>query len=87
MNLQTKTNAAQPEGERIDQFKDLIELTKYGLPSLSAMEERGWHARIEMHVASEGASFTVRSDFKHRTPQEALNVLKSRIHETLSKYK
>lgn len=62
----------------------MVYLCGYGCPSLSRVDH-GWHARIEMHVSSAGAQFTVKSDYKHETPEEAVQVLLSRIAETLGK--
>ena len=63
---------------------DLLALCSYGKPRISHLGD-GWHASLEMHVASEGAEFKVSSDFGMRSPSEAMNQLKDRLNESLNK--
>lgn len=63
----------------------LDEMCKYGKPRLSRTDA-AWVCTCEMHVASEGATFEVRSTFKEPTALIAAQVCMQRIKETLSKY-
>lgn len=64
----------------------LVWLTKFGKPKVGVYGSGGWHAHIEMHVADtvKGASFEVKSEFKHQTPDEAVGVLIERMLDTLA---
>lgn len=68
-------------GESLDDL--LLGLCRYGEPRLSRMSD-GWYANIGMHVASEGAEFSVKTDFDHATPREAIEVLIKRVRSTLT---
>ena len=61
----------------------LIFLCKFGNPKLSRMR-KGWYARIDMHVSSEGVAFEIKTDFDLKTPSEAVNQLMKRIQQTLT---
>lgn len=63
----------------------LLYLQRYGRPVVHCYDDGSWSVKIGMHVASAGASFDVRSDFDHRTPDAAMEQLLSRIAETLGK--
>lgn len=78
------TNSSVPTETSFEQ--DLIDLKKYGRPKITCMDDGSWYCSISMHVSSKGASFDVASDFKQRTPSEALAQCRARIIETLSKY-
>jgi len=60
----------------------LIALCKYGRPRLSRHKD-GWYAEIEMHVPSEGVSFSIKTSFDEKTPSSAVSLLLSRVHETI----
>lgn len=56
----------------------LMRLAAIGRPALSQMAEGGWHCRFE-YPAPEGVTAMVRSEFNHRTPQEALQCCIDRL--------
>ncbi len=60
-------------------------LCYYGKPRLSPLVS-GWYCVVEMHVASKGASFEIKSDFDHATPGDAARMCASRIAATLRSY-
>lgn len=47
---------------------------------------RGWHAHIEMHVASTGAKFEVSSNFGHSSAAESVDELIVRVREAVAKF-
>lgn len=49
----------------------LIELSRYGEPSLTKMK-RGWWARIEVFVTGKGVQFDVNSESDNATPHNAV---------------
>lgn len=81
MNIANITPQTAPSLESL-----LDAMSRYGKPGVS-MENRGWHCRCEMHVASEGTSFTVRSEFDHKTPLIAAQLCMERIVSTTKKFK
>jgi hypothetical protein len=68
-------------GKHLEELLD--DLCRYGNPRISKMDN-GWHAKIEMHVASEGATFNIMSEFNHKTSIEAVLVLMQRTQQTIS---
>jgi hypothetical protein len=61
-------------------------LQDYGKPRVGLLSG-GWHASVDMYVTSKGASFDIKSDFTHDTPEEAATVCLHRVHETLADLK
>lgn len=57
-------------------------LCKFGVPGVSRFP-KGWWARIEMHVSSQGTKFQVDSEMTHATPSSAVNELIARMLQTL----
>jgi hypothetical protein len=69
--------------EQMKNLEELLDyLSKYGGPNLRQLET-GWYARIEMWVQSEGAKFTISSEFGHGTHLEACQELISRMEKVL----
>jgi hypothetical protein len=58
--------------------KLLAELALLGSVSLRKMNNGGWHADCEF-PSPEGVTAQVRSDFKHKTPIEALQCVHDRL--------
>lgn len=58
-------------------------LRRFGQPRLTFHTD-GWCGTIDMHVAAVGAEFTVRSEFKHATPTEAIDTCIQRMLESLA---
>lgn len=71
--------------ENINLESFLIALSAYGDPNLLKQSE-GWYVGIKMHTASLGASFTIRSDFDHKTPLEAAIECRKRMNDALDKF-
>lgn len=63
----------------------LIWLRKFGKPRVGIYGTSDWHANIEMNTNSTGAAFEIRSEYKHQTPEAAVDQLIERILATLSK--
>jgi hypothetical protein len=84
MSLALFKPKAEPGRIPADLSGRMVYLCGYGKPSLSRMDN-GWHARIEMHVSSVGAQFTVKGDYNHDTPEMAVQVLLDRVTATLGK--
>lgn len=66
----------------------LVWLTKFGKPVVGVYgtgERAEWHASIKMHVAAKGATFDIGSDWKHYTPEEAVDALIERMLDALAK--
>jgi hypothetical protein len=67
-------------------LEQLLEaICHYGRPRLSLLVG-GWVCVVEMHVASEGASFEIKSEFNHATPGDAARMCASRIVAALRSY-
>jgi hypothetical protein len=64
----------------------LRNLQGYGKPRVGLFNN-GWHVSVDMYVTSKGASFEIKSDFTHDTPEEAAQVCLHRVHETLADLK
>ena len=64
---------------------ELIDLCRYGKPRISLMSN-GWLCTVDMHVASNGTSFEIKSDYDCKKPSEAIRQTKERIIETLKMY-
>lgn len=58
-------------------------LRRFGKPSISVPDE-GWHARISMNTNATGSEFTVKSEFKMRTAEEAVDQLIERMLQALA---
>lgn len=56
----------------------LAKLSAIGAPILTQFEDGCWSARVKF-PAPEGVTADVRSDFKHGTPEEALQVCIDRL--------
>jgi hypothetical protein len=63
----------------------LVKLCEFGKPRVG-MYGSGWHCHIDMHVASVGTSFEVKSEFGHRTPLVAARLCANRVIETLKRF-
>lgn len=84
MNAMTASKSGAVEPVRASFRDKLVWLTRFGKPRLVVIDE-GWHASIEMHVASVGASFTVRSEFDMSTPEAAIDQCIQRMLDSLAK--
>lgn len=62
----------------------LVWLTRFGKPRVCC-NGKGFSAHIEMHVAQQGATFDIRSEFGMNTPTAAIDMLISRTLESLAK--
>lgn len=60
----------------------LMAFLRYGNVRLSFIDD-GWHCNIGMHVASQGATFTIASGFKCQTPMAAALECWERMSKTL----
>lgn len=56
----------------------LAQLAAIGAPMVRRMDSGGWTASVEF-PAPEGVTANVRSDFKHNSPDEALQVCIDRL--------
>jgi hypothetical protein len=63
----------------------LVKLCEFGKPRVG-MYGSGWHCHIDMHVASVGTSFEVKSEFGHGTPLVAARECANRVIETLKRF-
>lgn len=72
----------KPVGIPVTLEDHLCALSFYGRPRVS-MTEAGWVCAVEMYVGQVGATFDVRSEFKHATPMDAARQCYSRTMETL----
>jgi len=61
----------------------LADMCRYGQPKLSMMDG-GWHCWIKMHVASQGATFEIKSEFGHKSPRAAVDECLARIRATVA---
>lgn len=61
----------------------LLDMCRYGQPKLSMMDS-GWHCWIKMHVASQGATFEIKSEFGHKSPRAAVDECRARIRATIA---
>ena len=59
-------------------YRLLMELAQIGAPTLRQMGTGGWHADVKF-PAPKGCTAEVCSDFKHRTPVEALQCCRDRL--------
>jgi len=73
-----------PDGIPLEDM--LTGLLRFGCPRLSYLTD-GWHANIKMHVSSEGATFEIRTEFNHKTPNDAVRVLIGLVRDTLKDLK
>lgn len=62
----------------------LDEMSKFGRPRLSRMDDGNWHAAVELNVTGSGVDFKIRSDFRHPTHLEAATVCYERMCESLT---
>lgn len=58
-------------------------LCRFGLPRVSRLEQ-GWYAVIAMNTTAIGASFDVKSDFSHKSPDAAVAQLIERMLAALA---
>lgn len=79
-----ENKAFKPEQHSIEEC--LAELEKYGFPRLSK-HDNGWHANIEVFVTGEGVAFKVASDFRCKTPKEAVNECYNRLIKAIKQIK
>jgi hypothetical protein len=63
----------------------LQRMSEYGKPSVSHTG-KGWHGSIEMHVASQGATFNIRSEFCLPTPLSAAQQCLERMDQALADF-
>jgi hypothetical protein len=66
--------------EKLDDV--LLDMCRYGQPKLSMMDS-GRHCWIKMHVASQGATFEIKSEFGHQSPRAAVDECYARIVATI----
>lgn len=64
----------------------LVWLCRFGKPRVGVYGSN-WHACIEMNTNTTGTSFEVKSEFKHTTPDEAVDVLITRMLDALKALK
>lgn len=83
MNALTAARAGVTEHMPADLEGKLVWLTKFGKPSVRRMD-KGWYCGIEMHVASIGSRFDVKSDFDHASPAIAVDELIRRMLAALA---
>jgi len=62
----------------------LVWLKRFGQPNIFCHDDGTFSAKIQMHVAQQGASFNIRSDYHHDTPTQAVDQMISRMLETLA---
>lgn len=80
MGMLTAIKHAASKPESLDSL--LLEMCRYGQPKLSMMDS-GWHCWIKMHVASQGATFEIKSEFGHQSPRAAADECHARITATI----
>lgn len=81
----SRTN--EPVQETLDTLeKVLTEMTKYGKPRISFQGD-GWYSCIVMNTNADGVSFDIQSEFKHKTPADALFQCRERMMAVISQYK
>lgn len=61
----------------------LQDLTKYGRPRLSCMDDMTWYCSIEVFVTGKGIDFKVASDFKQKTPLNAAHQCHERVRDVM----
>ncbi len=64
----------------------LIELRRYGYPIIISHKD-GWYTRVKVFVSGDGVEFEVKSDYRMKTPGEALNQCYDRLMLALKKIK
>lgn len=77
---ETITVSSAREAQPIDIGEVLLWLRKFGMPSLLCMDGE-WVAVIQMTTTAAGASFKVRSGYRHETPHAAIQELVDRVIE------
>lgn len=63
----------------------LDNLCRFGRPRLNRMDD-GWVCSCEMHVAAAGATFTVRSEFDHKTQLGAVRQCAERVVKAIAQW-
>jgi hypothetical protein len=77
------TDVAQPAttpratGETLEDV--LLELAKWGRPSVYCGREGGWRVSVEVNITPTGAKFEVASEFGHKTPTVAALECRERL--------
>lgn len=51
---------------------------------MSKIDSDGWYSRIEVFVSGEGVEFEVKSDFKMKSPVDAVNQCYRRLMKAIS---
>lgn len=72
--------ALEPQAESLEDV--LMELARHGRPRTSLLSN-GWNTTIDMHIASIGSEFSVRSEFDLPTPLMAAKQCRERMHAAL----
>jgi hypothetical protein len=80
MGLLTTIKRKSAVPETLDEA--LVDLCRYGKPKLSMMDG-GWYCWIQMHVAAQGATFEIKSEFGHASPSSAVHECRERILTTI----
>ena len=60
----------------------LLYLKHWGDVSVSWMKD-GWYGRVSMNVNAAGVQFEVKSNFDHKSPGDALDVVITRMRDAL----
>lgn len=80
-------NAGGPHSAATEQTEGiLMDLAKWGRPSLMQHRDGLWSCGVEVNVTPVGAKFDVRSDFNHASPREAAVVCRDRLHKALDAF-
>ncbi len=66
----------------MDTEKILIELSKYGKPSLSVVS-KGWHCRVDLTTGHPGACASIGSEYRHSTPHDAATECLARLQKMI----
>ena len=70
-----------------DLNKLLIEMMKYGKPRVSCVGQGEWFCSIDMWITGVEIEFSIKSDFKHKTPLEAAFVCANRMNDAFKSLK
>lgn len=62
----------------------LIDMRRYGLPSVSMPSKDGWHASVAMHTNALGAEFKIRSEFSMSSAIAAVRQCHDRMRDALA---
>ncbi len=61
----------------------LQELSRHGYPRLMQMNDNGWYCAVDMKVTAAGATFQVKSEYDHESPDQAANQCVQRMRKAL----